>query len=148
MTTLENNIPLINPPRPSVKYRWTSVTYHIFFYNLHCRTPSVRRIQRLVGKIQDDHCEWANKNLHLQICWVLIRSSKHYWRQSAIVKLIYTFKSQENWQENKSNRLTSDRIRLALRAMLQVSWGCTDWRCGRSCGVYSLSLVSLVKVAF
>lgn len=54
--------------------------------------------------------------------------------------------SQRN--EDEKFRLTSDLIRLARRAMVQVSWGWTDWRCGRSWGVYSLSLVSLVKVAF
>ena len=32
--------------------------------------------------------------------------------------------------------------------MLQVSTGCTDWRWGRSWGLYTLSFLSLVKVAF
>lgn len=39
-------------------------------------------------------------------------------------------------------------VRLALRAIVQVSAGVTDWRWGRSWGLYSLSLVSLVKVGF
>ena len=47
-----------------------------------------------------------------------------------------------------STGLTSALMRLARRAMLQVSWGWTDCLWGRSWGVYSLSLVSLVRVAF
>lgn len=55
---------------------------------------------------------------------------------------------KEMMAKQRPQRLTSDLILLARRAMLQVSWGCTDCRWGRSWGVYSLSFVSLVKVAF
>lgn len=55
---------------------------------------------------------------------------------------------KEMMAKQRQERLTSDLILLARRAMLQVSWGCTDCRWGRSWGVYSLSFVSLVKVAF
>lgn len=48
----------------------------------------------------------------------------------------------------REGRLTSGLRRLARRAGGQLSDGGTDWRCGMSWGLYSLSLVSLLRSGF
>ncbi len=60
-------------------------------------------------------------------------SSRHYYLVQVWIRFQY---------------LSFTLVRLALRAIVQVPAGCTDWRWGRSWGLYSLSLVSLVRVGF
>lgn len=91
---------------------------------------------------------WMQKRKSLIALWGAILTTVAIHTEGQFGQTFSQGWRREMMVKQQHRQLTSDLILFARRAILQVSWGCTDCRWGRSWGVYSLSFVSLVKVAF